>query len=137
MTSNTDKENTDNYFENQNDYISDEINCWNWGAFFWNWIWLIPINPTFAIIMCFANMFTCGLSTIILAFYLGIKGNEMAWERKKYRNIEEFQEEQKKWTLTGWICVFIPTFINIVTALLMIMLISASFIGVFSKINNF
>ena len=134
MPVNTEKENSNNYSEDQtNYYIPDEINCWNWGAFFWNWIWLIPINPTFAIIMCFANMFTCGLSTLVLAFYLGIKGNEMAWERKKYESIEEFQEEQKKWSLTGWVCVFIPTFIYIITALLFIILFWASFINILNK----
>lgn len=96
------------------EHIPEEIKGLNWGAFFWNWVWLIPINVTYAIIMFFANMFTGGTSTIVLAFYLLFQGNELAWKNKQYRSIEEFQEEQKKWTLSGLVCVLLPAVLAII-----------------------
>ena len=113
-------------------YVPDEIKGWNWGAFFWNWVWLVPVNTTLAIIMCFANMVTCGLSTLILAFYLGIKGNEMAWEKRQYKSIEEFKEEQKKWTISGLLCIFLPFVIGVITFISIFMI----YFGMFMSFMN-
>ncbi len=122
-----------NYAVYNPDYVPDEIKGWHWGAFFWNWVWLVPVNTTLAIIMCFANIFTGGISTIVLAFYLGIKGNEMAWQSKQYKSIEEFKEEQKKWTLTGLICILVPMLIGIVTTIAFIMIFFGSFMSILNS----
>ncbi len=88
--------------------LMEHIKGWNWGAFFFNWIWLIPINIGLAIVIFFANMFTCGLANLIFSIYLGIKGNELAWTNVHFRDVEEFKEIQKRWSIAGLVCVFLP-----------------------------
>ena len=88
--------------------VPDEIRGWNWGASLLGWIWAIGNNKY--------DMAVYGLAVYILSFLLGplgwlaqlvicvilgAKGNEWAWQSKKWRSIEHFKRTQKTWTRWG------------------------------------
>lgn len=89
--------------------VPDEIKGWNWGAFWLNWIWSI------------GNQVWIGLLSlvigIIMAIILGVKGNEWAWQNRKWVSVEQFKETQKKWAMWGWIYLGITV---IITVLIMV-----------------
>jgi hypothetical protein len=75
--------------------IPPEINRWNWGAFFLSWIWGL-CNNVFIALLCFIP-----IVNIIMIFVLGAKGNEWAWQNKRWNSIEDFLRIQKRWALCG------------------------------------
>ena len=74
-----------------------EIKGWNWGAFFLNWIWGIG-NSTFIALLCLIPFVN-----IIMVFVLGAKGNEWAWQNRRWQSIEQFKRVQKNWAVVGFI----------------------------------
>jgi hypothetical protein len=76
-------------------YVPREIIRWNWGAFFLNWIWGIR-NKTYIAFFC--ALPGIGFAMMIV---LGIKGNEWAWQNKRWESVEQFQLEQKIWSKWG------------------------------------
>ena len=75
------------------------IKGWSWGAFLLNWIWAIG-NRTWIGLLCFVPYVG-----IIMSFYLGFKGRELAWRNKRWDSIEHFNAVQKKWS--WWAVVLI------------------------------
>jgi len=74
---------------------------WNWGAFFFTWIWLVCHNMVpFGIGLLLASFFFGPLS-LIASFYLGAKGNELAWTYKPFRNLQHFEETERVWSRWG------------------------------------
>lgn len=72
-----------------------EIRGWNWGGFLLGWIWAVG-NGAFlwAVIAFFVPFFNIAL---------GIKGNEWAWQSKRWNSIEHFRDVQRKWMIGGLI----------------------------------
>ncbi len=83
--------------------VPPEINKWNWGAFFLNWIWGIG-NKSYITFLMFVPFFF-----IIIPFVSGFKGNTWAWRNKKWDSIDQFINVQRKWSIAGFI--IIPSFI--------------------------
>lgn len=79
--------------------IPPELDRWNWGAFFLNWIWGIGNNSYIALLM-----FVPGVNFVML-FVLGFKGNKWAWRNKRWQDIEHFKRVQRKWAIAGVIAV--------------------------------
>ena len=77
--------------------IPEEIKKWNWGAFWLTGLWGI-FNKTYI-----ALLVLLPVANIIMPFYLGAKGNEQAWRNRRWGSIEEFKEEQRVWSIIGWI----------------------------------
>lgn len=75
--------------------VPDEIKGWNWGAFFWTWLWAVAHNVWIGLI---ALIFTFPMNIV-----LGIKGSEWAWQSRKFESVEQFKATQKKWTIWGWV----------------------------------
>jgi hypothetical protein len=75
--------------------LPDELKGWNWGAFFLNWIWGLG-NSTWIALLCLIPMVD-----IVMIFVLGAKGNEWAWQNKKWKNIEHFKKTQRTWKRWG------------------------------------
>lgn len=75
------------------------IKGWSWGAFLLNWIWAI-FNKTWIGLLAFVPYVG-----VIMSFYLGFKGRELAWRNKRWDSIEHFNEVQKKWS--WWAVVLI------------------------------
>ena len=82
-----------------------ELRGLNWGAFFIFFWWSI-FNRSYV-----------GLLTLIfpfMAFVLLVKGNEWAWQNRRFESVEEFKAVQKAWAAWGvtfFIIGLIATFI--------------------------
>ena len=81
----------------------------NWGAFLLSWIWGIG-NKTWITFLvwpaCFVP-FVGGLICLGLQIWFGIKGNEWAWQNKKFESVEAFHKNQKTWAIVGTILAVI------------------------------
>lgn len=72
--------------------IPDGVKGWSWGAFLLNWIWAIG-NRTWIGLLALIPYVGFGV-----AIWLGIKGREMAWKNGEWRDLEHFNQVQKKWS---------------------------------------
>lgn len=72
-----------------------EIKKWNWGAFFLSFIWGIAHKVYFSL------LFFVPFFGLLVPFILGFKGNEWAWKKDNWENVEEFKRSQKKWSRAG------------------------------------
>lgn len=96
-----------------------ELAGWNWGAFFLNIIWGIAHNVWISLICLIPYV------GFIMPFVLGFKGNEWAWQHRKFENVEQFRTVQKAWTKWG-IGVFIVSIIlSIIYAVVMFFILGA------------
>jgi hypothetical protein len=77
--------------------IPDEIRRWNWGAFWFSWIWGI-FNRSYIGLLALVPILN-----LIVPFYLGAKGNELAWRNRSWSSVEELKAEQRVWSISGWI----------------------------------
>jgi hypothetical protein len=68
---------------------------WNWGAFFFNWVWGI-FNKTYIALLMFVPVVN-----IVMPFILGLKGNAWAWRNKTWESYEHFRRVQRKWAVWG------------------------------------
>ena len=72
-----------------------ELQGVNIGAFFLNWIWAIAHNYWLGLLCLVPCVGT------VMAFVLLFKGNEFAWQNRRWDSIEQFKEVQHKWMLWG------------------------------------
>ena len=63
-----------------------QLSGWNWGIGNNTWIALLTFIP-------FVNL--------VMIFVLGAKGNEWAWQNKKWNSFEHFKKVQKLWAIWG------------------------------------
>jgi hypothetical protein len=75
--------------------VPQEIVRWNWGAFFLSWMWGIR-NKTYI-----AFLSIVPIVGFVMMIVLGMKGNEWAWQNKRWESVEQFQHEQKIWSKWG------------------------------------
>lgn len=93
-------------------------NHFNWGAFFWSWIWGI-CNKTYITLLIFVASlltfipFVGALIPLGCSIWFGIKGNEWAWQNRKFGSVQHFHEHQKKWAITGLIFFIISIVIGV------------------------
>lgn len=90
-----------------------ELNKWNWGAFLLTWIWAIGNSTWIGLLALISPI------SLIMAIILGIKGNEWAWQHRKFENVDQFKKVQKAWSLWGLV-LFLVSFV------LMIVIMSTS-----------
>lgn len=84
-----------------------KIQKFNWGAFLYTWFWgLINGMPRkyLVIYLCLSSLLLIPVLNIFIfvvqfcyAIYFGIKGNEWAWNQRKWESSEEFNIQQQKW----------------------------------------
>ena len=89
--------------------IPGEIKGWNWGAFFFNWIWSVfhGIYWPLAVIVISFIPFVGFFFSIAVSILLGIKGNEWSWKAKKWPSVEAYKRRQRKWTIAiFWVLAF-------------------------------
>lgn len=77
--------------------VPAEIDRWNWGAFFLNWIWGVGNNTFIALLMFIP------VANFVMPFVLGVKGSAWAWRNKKWESVEEFKRIQRKWAKWSFI----------------------------------
>ena len=81
--------------EGSKSMVPKEIQGWNWGAFAFSWIWGLCNNAWLALIALVPAI------SLIMSIISGAKGNEWAWQNKKWESIEAFQKTQRKWSSWG------------------------------------
>lgn len=97
----------------------------NWGAFWLSWIWGLGNKTyiTFVILIAFILSIIPILGVFIplgVSIWFGIKGNQWAWQNKKWESVEQFHRVQKIWAIIGTIFAglsFVLCFIGIIAAL--------------------
>ena len=92
--------------------LPEGIKGWSWGAFFLNWIWAVS-NKVWIGLLCLVPYVG-----VIIAFYLGFKGRELAWRKKRWNSIEDFNRVQKRWSFWGVTLVGGLALLGIVVAVL-------------------
>ncbi len=97
-----------------------ELKGWNWGAFFFNWIWGLS-NGVYLGLLCLIPYFN-----FIWAFVMGANGNKWAWEKKKWESVAHFKRVQRKWAIAGFIVYGGIIFIFIVS-LIVVALVENSY----------
>ena len=80
---------------NQPAEIPPELDRWNWGAFFLNWIWGIG-NSTFIALLALIPVVN-----LIMIFVLGARGSRWAWQNRAWRDAEQFRKTQRNWAIAG------------------------------------
>lgn len=94
--------------------LPPQLHGWNWGAFFLTWIWGIGNNTTIAFLTWIP------LANFVMIFMLVAKGNEWAWQNKRWESIEHFKKVQKLWAVWGFaifILAMLFLFIVIIAAI--------------------
>ncbi len=88
-----------------------EISRWNWGAFFWTWLWSISNRVWIGLLSLLPGL------NFIMAIVLGVKGSQWAWENRQWDGVEHFKRVQKKWAVAGLI-VFLLTLLVIIVSVI-------------------
>ncbi len=72
-----------------------ELRGFNWGALFGSWIWGLG-NSVWLALLCLVPCVG-----FFVRFYLGAKGSEMAWKRKRWESVQAFKSAQVTWGVIG------------------------------------
>jgi hypothetical protein len=92
--------------QGRNAIVPAEIKKWHWGAFLLSWIWGLG-NGTYIALLSLVPY-----AGLVMPFILGAKGNEWAWQNKRWDSVEHFQRVQQKWTQWGvWLLIGIAAFL--------------------------
>ena len=98
-----------------NSPVPPEIKGWNWGGFLLTWIWGIGNNVWVSLIALLGFIPYIGWAIgLAMRIILGIRGNEWAWQHKKWDSIEQFKKWQKTWM--WWGIAIIAAYIVLVIA---------------------
>jgi len=97
-----------------------ELNTWNWGAFFLNWIWGVGHSVWIALLVFLPIPFL-GLGVMI---YLGMKGNELAWQHRKFESVTQFKAVQAVWQKWGIVLFVLSIVVGIIGAVASVMFIA-------------
>jgi serine/threonine-protein kinase len=84
------------------DSVPDEIPGWNWGAFLLPGLWCLS-NQVWLGLIAWSGLFTAGLGWLAIGILMGAKGNEWAWQGRRWRSVEAFKAHQRIWTVVGLI----------------------------------
>ena len=99
----------------------------NWGACLLSWIWGIYHRAWWTLLIIvgafvpFIGLFVC----MGLCIWFGVKGNEWAWQNRKYESIEAFHASQKKWAIAGAIVFIIGLILQLVFGAAIIAILTA------------
>lgn len=100
--------------------IPPEIRKWNWGAFWLGAIWGLCNNVWISLLLLIPTI------NVVMWFILGAKGNEWAWQSKKWDSIEHFERTQKAWARWGLVLFII--FIIIVAVIVVLNGINSNYL---------
>lgn len=101
---------------------AEVLGKFNWGAFLLHWIWGIG-NSTYITLVIFASILVSWIPIVGLfvplglCIWFGIKGNEWAWQNKKFPSVEAFHAYQKKWAIAGLILAIVGIVLGLIFAL--------------------
>ena len=89
----------------------------NWGAFLLNWIWGLGNASYITLIIFLVALipFVGGFAMLGCQIWFGIKGNEWAWQNKKFESVEKFHSYQRKWATAGAIVFAVSILLGLLT----------------------
>jgi len=93
--------------------IPHEIRRWNWGAFGFSFLWSIFNNVWIGLLVLIPYV------GWVMPFVLGAKGNEWAWQNKRWESVEHFQRVQRAWA--NWFLTII-----IISSIIFILIVIAA-----------
>lgn len=99
--------------------VPAEVRGWNWGAFIYNIFWGIG-NKTYLPLLCLIPVFN-----IIWVFVCGFKGNEWAWQKGAYTDVETFKAVQATWNRAGLVQFIIAVIFGVLYFFFIATMISA------------
>jgi len=89
----------------KNGAFPQELGGFNWGAFLMGWIWTLGMSNVIGFLLCF-------FLGIIGNIIVGIKGNEWAWQSRKFDSVEQFRAVQHTWAVWGVVLLIISFLIS-------------------------
>ena len=92
------------------------VHKWSWGGFTLSWIYLAGMSGGWLILL-FLILNFIPIVNLIGAIYLGIEGRKIAWERRKWKDNEEFEIVQQKWDAWGIVIIIVSILISVLAAL--------------------
>lgn len=110
-----------NFQQQPNNEIPEVAKKFNWGAFtllpLWGfangmWWWIL-------ITIAIALIPFGGVINFAIAIYMGIKGGEMAWNKKSWRDINHFTKVYEQWKIAAivvWVLTLLFLIISIFAA---------------------
>ena len=96
--------------------VPAELQGWNWGAFLLTWVWGIGNRVWLALLA----LIPIPLVRLAMAVLLGLKGNEWAWQAKRWGSIEQFRRTQRIWLYWGIAALLAPIVFIIGMALIVV-----------------
>jgi hypothetical protein len=94
-----------------------QLGRWNWGAFFLPCIWAFAHRLTLLGVVGLLLLLLWGLRVsgivpsqlyrlevgtgMVLPVYLGVRGNQLAWRRRPFRDVQHFRQVQRAWRNWG------------------------------------
>jgi len=89
-----------------------ELRGFNMGAFWLSWLWAISNNTWMGLLALIPYV------GIIMWFVLGLKGNEWAWQNRKWESVEQFKQVQAIWARSGLITFVVFTVLGVLGVIL-------------------
>jgi len=87
--------------------LPPELHGLNWGACILNVIWGAKMNIPGGTILAWLILLMIPIIGWIFPFYLLFKGNELAWQYRKWESLDEYRESQKNWAIASLIIIVI------------------------------
>ncbi|MCB1220775.1 MAG: hypothetical protein H7A35_05045 [Planctomycetales bacterium] len=50
----------------------------------------------------------------LYALYIGQKGKELAWQGRRFNDINQFNDTMSAWNIAGWICLFLDKILYVI-----------------------
>ncbi|MDR1380860.1 MAG: FHA domain-containing protein [Tannerella sp.] len=94
--------------------LDRELNAWNWGAFFFGWLWGIFNGVYWPLVALIP--YVGWAAALIINIVLGIKGNAWAWKGRYWKDFSHFRRVQKSWAMWA-LYVFIASVVLCITSL--------------------
>jgi hypothetical protein len=91
--------------------VPPEIRKWNWGAFYFGWVWGVG-NKAWLALLCLVPCLG-----FIWMFVSGAIGNQWAWKSGEFKDVEQFMAVQRTWNRAGLIALIINVGLGVLVAI--------------------
>jgi len=91
--------------------VPPEIQGWSWAGFLMSWIWAIAHSAWLGLVLCL-------VVGIIGNIVQGVKGNEWAWQNRRWESIQQFKDTQRVWVIWGLALIALGVVIAIISAVI-------------------
>ncbi|MDR2774736.1 MAG: FHA domain-containing protein [Tannerella sp.] len=84
-------------YNNTGRSLERELSSWNWGAFYFGWLWGIFNGVYWPLLVLIP--YVGWAAALIVNIVLGIKGNAWAWKGRYWKDINHFKRVQRSWAM--------------------------------------